>query len=368
MTGRSRAAHLYGLLLLGFCAVATTLGGLLTFVGNPDPLANEKRRLAKLEFPASLEQWRDFPKTFDTFFSDNFGFRAALIRLDSKVSMALLGRLSSDRVVMGKDDWLFFAGEHSIELYQNALPLSGSDLEVIKERIAGRRDRLARQGIGYEFAITPDKHTIYPEFMPGRFLRKQKPSQYSQIMEMAKAAHLPVVDLRPALLAAKPEAQLYLRDDTHWNDIGAAIAMGPILAAMAPKFDLHQPALTAKDFEAKSLPPGDLAEMALINRRETAPVLKLGSLPCQFEVVDKNWDSAGRKLFTRTHCPGAKGKLLFIHDSFGDALVPFLAAQFGDMYAMWTRPTDEQFDQLVKDEKPDFVLEERVERYLPSSP
>ncbi|MCI4679214.1 alginate O-acetyltransferase [Rhodoblastus acidophilus] len=365
---RARAAKLYGLLLLGFCAVATSLGGLLTFAGNPDPLANEKRRLARLEFPTSLAQWQKFPKNFDAFFSDNFGFRTALIRLDSKVSLAFLGRLPSERVVTGKKDWLFFAGEHSIELYQNALPLSASDLAVMRERIAGRRDRLAAKGIGYEFVIAPDKHTIYPEYMLDRFLRRSRPSQYSQTMEMAKEAKLPVVDLRPVLLAAKPHGLVYLRDDTHWNDIGAALAMGPILAGMAPKFQFPPPSVTGKDFEMKSLPTGDLAEMALINRRETAPVRKESSLPCKFEVTEKDWDSAGRKLHTRTHCPGKKGKLLFIHDSFGDALVPLLAARFGDMYALWIRPTDQQFDILVAQEKPDFVLEERAERNLSSEP
>jgi len=368
MINRSSAANLYGVLLLGFCAVATSLCGLLTFVGNPDPLANEKRRLARLEFPRSLEQWENFPKKFDAFFGDNFGFRAALIRLDSKVSLAFMGRLPSDRVIAGKGDWLFFAGEHSIELYQNALPLSSSDLDVMKERIEGRRDRLAAKGIGYEVVIAPDKHTIYPEFMLDRYRPKPRPSQYSQTMEMAQKAGLPVVDLRPTLLAAKADGQIYLRDDTHWNDKGAALAMGPILAAMAPKFHFAATAPTDKDFAQEKLPTGDLALMALIDRQETAPVLKADSLPCKYQVIDKNWDVAKRKFATRTRCPGAKGKILFLHDSFGDSLEPFVAARFGEMVSFWQRPTDEQFDELVAKEKPDFVLEERVERNLSSNP
>jgi alginate O-acetyltransferase complex protein AlgJ len=365
---RNRVAKLYGLLLLGFCAVATSLCGFLTFVGNPDPLANEKRRLARLEFPTSLEQWKKFPKNFEAFFNDNFGFRTALIRLDSKVSLAFLGRLPSERVTAGKGKWLFYTGEHSLELYQNALPLSASDLAVMKERIQGRRDRLAAKGIGYEFVVAPDKHTIYPEFMLDRYLRRHGPSQYSQTMAMAKAAGLPVIDLRPVLLAAKAKAQVYLRDDTHWNDLGASIALGPILAGPASKFGLRAPAYSASDFEMKSLPPGDLAEMALIHRRETAPVLKASSLPCKFQIVAKNWDARGLKLFTHTICPGAKGRLLFIHDSFGDALVPMLAAEFGEMYAKWSRPTDAEFDRMVAKDKPDFVIEERAERSLSAEP
>ncbi|WP_374546608.1 alginate O-acetyltransferase [Rhodoblastus sp.] len=368
MTSRSLPAQIYGFLLLGFVAVATTLGGVLTFVGNPDPLANEKRRLAQLEVPRDLAQWGQFPKKFDVFFGDNFGFRQALIRLDSKIALALLGRSPSDNVLLGRDKWLYFAGEHSIELYQNALPLSEGDLDLMRQRIAGRRDRLAARGIGYAFAIAPDKHTIYPEFMPRRILRKQKPSQYSQVLEMAKAADLPVVDLRSALLAAKPTGQLYLRDDTHWNDLGVSVALPTLFAAMRPKIDLSAPPLSPDDFEMKPIKTGDLAEMALISRDENAPVLKKSRLPCAFEVTEKNWDSAGRRFFTRTHCPSARKKLLFIHDSFGQALAPRLAAEFGDMVAVWVHPTDAEFDALVEREKPDFVLEERAERYLSSHP
>ena len=367
MTKSSWAANLYGTLLLGFFAVATSLGGVLTFVGNPDPMANEKRKLAQLELPRDVAQWEQFPKRFDAFFGDNFGFRQALIRLDSKISLALLGRSASDRVVVGKNYWLYFAAEHSIELYQNALPLSESDLELMKQRIAGRRDRLAAKGIGYEFAIAPDKHTIYPEFMPSRFLRKPKPSQYAQTMDMARAADLPVVDLRPDLLAAKPLGQLYRRDDTHWNDLGVSVALGPMFDAMRPRLDVHAAPVSLDDYEQKPL-TGDLAEMALINRSELAPVLKSDRSPCDFEVTEKNWDNAGHKLFTRTHCPGKPYKVLFIHDSFGLALLSRIGAAFGDMVALWARPTDEQFDALVEKEKPDFVLEERAERYLSAHP
>jgi hypothetical protein len=187
-------------------------------------------------------------------------------------------------------------------------------------------------------------------------------------MEMAKAAQLPVVDLRPVLLAAKPSGQLYLRDDTHWNDIGVSLALPPLFDAMRPKFDIAAPKLSPDDFEIKPVKMGDLAEMALIDRSETAPVLKDAALPCRFDITEKNWDSEGRRLNTRTHCSNKRGKLLFIHDSFGQALVPRLAAEFGDMFALWARPNDEQFDALVAREKPDFVLEERAERYISIHP
>ena len=180
-----------------------------------------------------------FPKVRRVF-RRQFRFPPALIRLDSKYPSPFsgVGRATRGR---REERLALFRRRTFIELYQNALPLSESDLELMKQRIAGRRDRLAAKGIGYEFVIAPDKHTIYPEFMPSRFLRKPKPSQYAQTMEMARAADLPVVDLRPDLLAAKPLGQLYRRDDTHWNDLGVSVAMGPMFDACGPGSTFTRP-------------------------------------------------------------------------------------------------------------------------------
>ena len=84
--------------------------------------------------------------------------------------------------------------------------------------------------------------------------------------------------------------------------------------------------------------------MALINRSELAPVLKSDRSPCDFEVTEKNWDNAGHKLFTRTHCPrqALQGA---VHPRFlRPRWLSRLGAAFGDMVALWARPTDEQFD------------------------
>ncbi|MFN8387050.1 MAG: hypothetical protein U0X92_11595 [Anaerolineales bacterium] len=51
-----------------------------------------------------------------------------------------------------------------------------------------------------------------------------------------------VIDLRPALLTAKSERQVYYATDTHWNDYGAYIAYSAIMNELRktdPKISLR---------------------------------------------------------------------------------------------------------------------------------
>src|SRR5258708_4980205 len=52
-----------------------------------------------------------FPGDFKYFFSDHFGFRSTLIRWHGLLKVRGLGVTSNPSVVLGKDGWLFLAGE-----------------------------------------------------------------------------------------------------------------------------------------------------------------------------------------------------------------------------------------------------------------
>jgi alginate O-acetyltransferase complex protein AlgJ len=359
----SFAGRLYGILLMGFFGCAATLGGILTFVGHSGVVANEKRETARLEMRGAPVPLEKMPKVFEAFFADNFGFRKSLIRLDSRIS-DLFGVLPTDRVVVGRNDWLFFAADRSIELYQNALPFSDGQLDLLSRKIGERRDQLAQKGIGYLFTIGPDKHTIYPELMPSRFPRRHLPSQHSQVMDIAARDRLPILDLRAPLLEAKSLGQVYYRDDTHWNELGAAVAHAQIVAALPKSLGIETPPVAHEDFSMAPRGPGDLAVMALLQRQESVPAFRAERLPCAYQVLEEKTDSAGRQNLLRTRCPDAKHKLLFVHDSFGMALIPHLAAEFGEMVAIWNDGDKEAFDARVEAERPDFVIDERVERGL----
>lgn len=360
---------LYGYLLSGSLAIAMGLSMVGAFFSTAQQSDDENRRFSTLpKLPDSLATWETFPQQFDAFFSDHFGFRAKLIRTNTAISTTLLDRLPSDYVIAGKNDWLFYAAENSLALYQRTAPLPPHVIERWQTGLGERANWLASKGIGYAFVIAPDKHTIHTEQMP-RYLRVSNvPSQYDQIVDLARIHALPVIDLRPTLLAAKADAPVYYRDDTHWNAWGAYLGYSEIMEQIAKHVVVKPVSMRAGDFEMRAFGSGDLARMALMQRKEMVPTLQPETLPCAAQTIETKTNEAGTPVLIRTRCESSSGKLLLFRDSFSDALLPYFAASFKEVVAVWSKPTSEQIKELVAQERPDFVLEERVERQLRGTP
>jgi len=66
-------------------------------------------------------------------------------------------------------------------------------------------------------------------------------------------------------------------------------------------------------------------------------------------------------------------RVLFLHDSFGEAMIPYLTRLFGEVHAIWDSVLSEA---TIKTIAPDLIIVERIERFLillpqitpPSSP
>ena len=65
-------------------------------------------------WPRSLPGWLALPRDLDRFLGDHFGLREQLVRVHGVIRYAVL--LPSDlRVIIGRDRWLFLAGDGTIE-------------------------------------------------------------------------------------------------------------------------------------------------------------------------------------------------------------------------------------------------------------
>ncbi len=131
-------------------------------------LATSENRV-RVERPAlkfDRESLASYPAGFEAYFNDAFGFRDPLIRGNSLVKVRLLGVSPTPRVVIGTRGWLYYADEGFLhDLHRNP-PLTHEQLEAYRIAYVSRRDWLARKGIRYMVMFAPNKHTIYPEFIP----------------------------------------------------------------------------------------------------------------------------------------------------------------------------------------------------------
>src|SRR5215472_11171889 len=106
-----------------------------------------------------------FPRRFERYWNDSFAFRWYLIRAHSLVKLAL-GVSPSPKALVGRDGYLFYAGEQSVDYFRGVKPFTERDIVRWRADLEDRRAWLAARGIRYLVVVAPNKETIYPEFMP----------------------------------------------------------------------------------------------------------------------------------------------------------------------------------------------------------
>ena len=324
--------------------------------------------------PASYADARAWPARFDAAFADHFGGRNALIALHHWVKAVGFGTSPAANVVIGRDGWLFFRGEDGKAIdrdYRGVLPYPPDEPARIAAEFKRRHDYVSALGIPYVVMIVPDKATIYPEYLPS-WLTKVAPQTRLDHLYAALAAYpeITVLDLRPALTAAKARERTYFKTDSHWNLVGATVgyeALAVVLKAKVTGFPAappeRPPYVAGVDYYS-----GDLARMIgsryAYREEDIAPIWKV--------LVNVDGHCA-KPVSAPANPPGADPEIL-IHvcdrpelpvalvyrDSMADALIPLLSENFRRVVYV-TRPFERA---LVEREHPDVVIEELVERNL----
>lgn len=335
------------------------------------PLVDSREEVP--EFPrlhADYVSVFSFPGGLYGYLNAHYGFRALLLREHAWLKLNWLRTSPSKQVALGKHGWIFYTGDREVECWRRTAPFSESDLDRWQHVLEARQNWLAQRGIRFLFVVCPDKHTIYPEYMPYSSQPPPQPSRLDQLAERLR--HSPQVeflDLRPALFASKPRYVLYRRIDSHWTETGAFLASQQVIAKLRtwfpqvtmPRLDAFTPAsapVALSDLvRLLGLPEGDLLEdtVCLLPKRPFAAKLIRG---------DPKLLPTGRALDSpsvteRKGAPVAKAVIL--RDSFAVALLPYLSEEFGQTIYLWTKNLDRDF---IEQEKPDVVIMEVVERDL----
>jgi alginate O-acetyltransferase complex protein AlgJ len=351
------------LIAIFLAAVAVPLVG-MAFVGNGGVTA-EKRTLAErptLSWNAA--SLRTFPDRMARYFEDHFAFRQQLVRWQAELRLNTLGVSPSEAVIKGRDGWLFYADDGAMADYAVAPPFTEAELELWRRTLQDTSDWLDAQGIAYLFVISPDKHLVYPEFMPVA-IRRATISRIDQLVTyLDQHSTVRVLDLRPALLQAKAQERIFHRTDTHWNDRGAFVGYQQILDALAPSV----PGLTHTSrahFEPRAVMSEglDLAgmlglthslaedDLVLVPRHPPAARILEPSQP------DRRLMHA--RIVTETADRGPRAVIFM--DSFGAGLVRFLSEHFSRAVYLWQTNVD---PKTIREERPRVVIHEWVGRRL----
>jgi alginate O-acetyltransferase complex protein AlgJ len=336
-------------------------------------LAENRRAAEAPPLPAAVASFGDFAARFEAFYDDAFGFRPTLLRWHSIVKTCWLGVSPSEKVVLGKNGWLFYRGEETMESYRSTRPFKPHELAQWEQIFTVRQAWLANRGIRYLLVVAPNAQTIYPENVPAAFNRVNAISRLDQLAEHLGAwTSIPLVDPRPDLEAAKARERVYWMTDTHWNDRGAFAAYRRIVLTLAQWYPALEP-LPREAFAdlAFDWPGGDLAtmiglpdvfreELLVLSRRVPGP-----GHPADPGLPGAQTPPAPSDPQATETGIAALPRGLVLRDSFAVALIPFLADHFQRIVYL---PTHELVPADIEREHPDVVIEEFAERMLMKPP
>ncbi|MEW6261256.1 MAG: hypothetical protein AB1547_15280, partial [Thermodesulfobacteriota bacterium] len=333
-------------------------------------LENRKRETFPVFHRKSPET---FVKSLERYIADHLAFREIFGLLNNYVLIVGFNKSPHPAIVLGKNGWLFHSTEGSMEDVIGKKSLSADTLELWAKKLQGRKNWLEKQGIHYLFVIAPDKQSIYPEYLPDVFQKRiTRQKRMDQLFAfLNQHTDVTLVDLRPALLQAKAEQQVYYRTDSHWNWGGGWVAYQRIIDVVEKWFpDVRRIDDRSVQVVEKQFHTGDLALRLgfpdIFQEMERAIWLPK---PCAGEKKQRFNDVSFIK-----NCSSASHRVLVLRDSFFSLVEPFLSESFHTSIYLWKPwPEMDSYDhrwvkQVMEEFKPDLMIEERVERFLDAKP
>lgn len=324
----------------------------------------EQRKTAQMP-TLSLQTLEDFPQQFEAFYNDNLPFRTQLVKANSQLFLKVLKQSPIDKVILGKDGWLFYNPRGSdgdpIADYRGVRTLSEEQLAKIAETLIGIRDSLREQGKEFVFMLAPNKECLYGnDFLPDDIANGNTYSIGDQVVEYLQAhTDLTVVYPKKAILRAMendPDNLYYYKTDTHWNELGSYIGSVELLKALG----ITMPELSELDIEYTEGFAGDLAKM--IGLRSDFAYDRIYTLRGYAEedavlVYETTGPDEIHQFATTNADPRS---ILVIRDSFSINMFPYLASQF--QTATFLSRGNDTFSNL-SERTEDIVVAQFVERY-----
>jgi alginate O-acetyltransferase complex protein AlgJ len=182
----------------------------------------------------------NFQTKFEKWFGQNFGFRNHLVKTYNQILYSFFNESPTSGVgeglILGKAKQIY--GIHDVGSYIQLSPPTGRDqLEAIGIVFAELQTLLHKRGVTFIVLLTPNKATLYPEFLPNslrhlsRYPENENYRGYRATLERHKVHFVDGVQI---LRAIKEQSAypLFPRGGYHWNDLGAFHVLRELMAKM----------------------------------------------------------------------------------------------------------------------------------------
>lgn len=324
----------------------------------------DENRSFKNKLQINIKKLDKFPKEAEEYVNDNFSFRGPLLNLYHYFKFYYF-KVSPhpDKTIIGLENWYFLA-EKEKDIYEGKLSFSNEELNLFKQEWIARKKYLDSLNIKSYWIIAPFKHNIYSEFLP--FNVGEHKVNRIDVLKKYLQDSLPelIIDPTEEFLLTKKNYKLYNQLDNHWNLTAGYVVSKILLSKIKTDFPnkkimdvptyqwkdsilhqgIHYNVLGIKDlYEVESFPIIN-KEFSVVAEKYNFPPVKDFPYPWDYE----------RRYVNYTDTNGLK--ILFIMDSFGDRLIPFIKESFKEsvfIFDAWQYNINKPIIETVK---PDIVI------------
>ncbi len=292
----------------------------------------------------------DYFENLNDYFNDHFAFRQEMTTLDAKLTTGVTKTSVNDDVIYGKSGWLFYT--ETMDEYFGRNVLTDRGINNAAKSLRLMQEYSENNDAEFLFMVCPIKADLYPENLPSNYKKGSEVNNWSKLQPAMEREGVKYVNLHEPFLS--DERVMYHRLDTHWNNEGAAFACKLIQNAVGrDAYDYKNADSTIeKNFR------GDLYGMLYPKGHELDENVMYAH-EHEFKYITDTKSTEEFNIQTETE--GKEESLLMFRDSYGNALIPYMADEYKNAFFTKVMPFDLR---LISEYNADVVMLELTQRHI----
>ena len=196
----------------------------MSHISDAEKSEQEKRMLAKKpQLTIDGGGYNNYGVQFDAWYNDHFFGRDTMIGLHNSIRYLIAPIAGNEKVLVGKNNWLFSNFFNSTSMYQNSNRFTEEELEKIGYNIEKFVQNAVESGIKQVyFVLDNDKESLYSEYYPSYIKKEYTESRLEQLLNYVHKNHpsIKFFNFKNKLQEIGKKETLFYKTGTHMNHIG----------------------------------------------------------------------------------------------------------------------------------------------------
>lgn len=268
------------------------------------------------------------------------------------------------RVIQGRFNWLYYAGDNSIAYYSGNNILSEEEMKEWADLMQELKDACDEKGIQLGMMIMPNKEQVYPEYMPNYTVKT--PKKREDIFKEYVKNNTDVSFVYPIeeLKSGKKYYETYFPYDTHWTQAGAFIGTMAIYKEMGfETTNINDLEVLPTKFTQKGLIDTGSLDEAMYTEDTDYVIFYKPEYTVNWFEGEKSFIMPTNVYRSTSDNPNNK-KVLMIGDSFRLAMIPYLSQDFSTLCVAHRVALDEVKDDFLDTDVLIVGSVERFDKYM----